>query len=57
MLFEPDLAVVRIEECYYNISRIEVSNPVVLLQLHLAKIEGCHKEGSPRLTPSLFKVV
>jgi hypothetical protein len=57
MLFEPDLAVVRIEEYCHNISRIEVSNPVVLFQLHPAKIEACHKEGSSRLTPSLFKVV
>jgi hypothetical protein len=57
VLFEPDLAVVRIEEHSQNIRRIEVGDGVVLLQLQLTNVEAGHKEWTTRLTPSFFKVV
>jgi hypothetical protein len=57
VFFEPDLAVVRIEEYGHNIGRIKVSDLVVLLQLQLANVEACHEVGATRLTPSFFKVV
>jgi hypothetical protein len=44
VLFEPDLAVVRIEEHSQNIRRIEVGDGVVLLQLQLTNVKAGHKE-------------
>jgi hypothetical protein len=57
MFIEPDLAIVRIEEHSYNISRIEVSMLVVLLQLQPTNVKASYEEGTARLTPSFFEVV
>ena len=56
MLFELDLAVVRIKEYYYDISRAKISDYVVLLQLYLAKIKVYYKEATTRLAPSFFEI-
>jgi hypothetical protein len=44
VLFEPDLAVVRIKEYGYEICRIKVGDSVILLYLQLTKIKVGHKE-------------
>jgi hypothetical protein len=57
MLLKPAVPIVRIEEYGYNIGRSEVGLLVVLTELHLSNIKGCHKVSCARLAPLRLKIV
>jgi hypothetical protein len=57
MLFEPLLAVVRVEEHGHYIGWIDIGKGVVLFQLQPSYVKTCYKKGSARLTSSFLKVV
>jgi hypothetical protein len=57
MLLKLAVPIVRIEEYGYNIGRSEVGLLVVLAELHLSNIKGCHKVSCARLAPLCLKMV
>jgi hypothetical protein len=56
MFFEPKLAVVRIKEYSYNISRIQVSFTVVFDKLLLSNIQVSYKVSRSRLVIASLEI-
>jgi hypothetical protein len=57
VIFELDVAVVRIKEYGHNVGWVEICNLVVLPQLQLANVKGCHKVLTTRLLPPSLEMV